>query len=309
MKALVTGGAGFIGSTLVRRLLAEGGNVVVLDDFSTGRRSNLTGLDVQVHELDIREPRVTEAIAGGKPDVVFHLAAQMDVRVSVRDPLLDAEINVLGGLRVIEGARLAGAKVVFASSGGTIYGDPDPSLLPITESAPSAPMSPYGLTKRAFGEYLALYGRLHALRYTALALPNVYGPRQRHDGEAGVVSIFAGKMLTGGRCTIFGDGSQTRDYVFVDDVVDAFFRSASAGDQQLLNIGSGAETSVLDIHKAVAIATGASSAPIFAAERPGEVARSCLDPGAARVALGWSATTDLMTGITRVVDCLREGQV
>ena len=213
MKALVTGGAGFIGCTLVDRLLAEGHAVDVIDDLSSGSLANLAesradrSNRLSFHQLDIRQPGVIELIERRAPEVVFHLAAQADVRVSVARPVFDAEVNVIGSLNVLEGARAAGArKVVFASSGGTIYGDPDASELPVKESHPQHPVSPYGVAKKVVGDYLHAYRELHDLEYTALALANVYGPRQDPHGEAGVVAIFAGRLLAGQPCTIFGDG-------------------------------------------------------------------------------------------------------
>src|SRR5688500_15642487 len=219
MRALVTGGAGFIGSTLVDRLLAEGHTVDVVDDLSTGTLANLAearasrAVGVTFHQIDIRSPDVTGLIARRKPEVVFHLAAQMDVRVSVARPVFDAEVNIVGSLNVLEGARQAGTrKVVFASSGGTIYGAPDESALPVTETHEQRPISPYGVAKKAVGDYLYAYRELHDLEFTALALANIYGPRQNPHGEAGVVAIFARRLLAGEPCTIFGDGGKTRDY-------------------------------------------------------------------------------------------------
>ncbi|CAN5732894.1 UDP-glucose 4-epimerase [soil metagenome] len=255
MRALVTGGAGFIGSTLVDRLLAEGHAVDVVDNLSTGSLANLADAradrrhELSVHQLDIRSPELVDLLVRRRPEVVFHLAAQADVRVSVARPVFDAEVNVVGSLNVLEGARAAGArKVVFASSGGTIYGDPDPADLPVTEAHPQQPVSPYGVAKKVVGDYLHAYRVLHGLEFTALALANVYGPRQDPHGEAGVVAIFAGKLLAGEPCTIFGDGSQTRDFVYVDDVVDAFVRAASRGTGVLCNIGTATETSVLHLY-------------------------------------------------------------
>ncbi|MGH9056509.1 MAG: NAD-dependent epimerase/dehydratase family protein, partial [Acidimicrobiales bacterium] len=249
MKALVTGGAGFIGSSLVDRLLAEGHSVDVVDNLSTGSLSNLAearrapGRRMTFHQLDVRSPDLAELANRCRPEVVFHLAAQADVRVSVSDPLFDADVNVMGSLRVLEAARFCGAKkVVFASSGGTIYGDPDPSDLPVKESHPQRPLSPYGVAKKAVGDYLFAYRQLHELEFTALALANVYGPRQDPNGEAGVVAIFAGRLLAGQPCAVYGDGAQTRDFVFVDDVVDAFARAAGRGGGLILNVGTGVET-------------------------------------------------------------------
>ncbi|HWC12315.1 MAG TPA: NAD-dependent epimerase/dehydratase family protein, partial [Acidimicrobiales bacterium] len=257
MRALVTGGAGFIGSTLVDRLLAEGHAVDVVDDLSTGSLANLAearanpNYELTFHRLDIRSPGLAELMAYRRPEVVFHLAAQADVRVSVERPAFDAEVNVIGTVNVLEGARAAGTrKVVFAASGGTLYGDP--TDLPVRETAPQRPLSPYGVSKKAGGDYLAAYRELHGLEYTALALGNVYGPRQDPHGEAGVVAIFAGLLLSGQQCTVFGDGEQTRDFIFVDDVVDAFARAASRGDGLLVNVGTGRETSVNTLYSVMA---------------------------------------------------------
>ncbi len=309
MRVLVTGGAGFIGSTLVDRLLAEGHAVDVVDDLSTGSLTNLAEAradrnhQLSVHQLDVRSPEVVDLVARRKPEVVFHLAAQADVRVSVARPVFDAEVNVIGSLNVLEAARAAGArKVVFASSGGTIYGDPDPADLPVTEAHPQRPVSPYGVAKKVVGDYLHAYRVLHGLEFTALALANVYGPRQDPHGEAGVVAIFAGKLLAGEACTIFGDGRQTRDFVYVDDVVDAFVRAAGRGSGVLCNIGTATETSVLRLYEVMAAAAGRSdAAPVFAPERPGELARSALDPARARLHLAWEPWTTLEDGAAAVL--------
>lgn len=313
-RALVTGGAGFIGSTLVDRLLAEGWSVDVVDNLWSGAPANLedarrvaSGSDaLTFHHIDIRDPGVVELIERRRPEVVFHLAAQADVRVSVSRPAFDAEVNVIGSINVIEGARRAGArKVVFASSGGTIYGEPAPDLLPVDETHPQQPVSPYGVAKKVVGDYLLAFRQLYGLDYTSLALANVYGPRQDPNGEAGVVAIFAGKLLAGEPCTIFGDGSQTRDYVFVDDVVDAFIRSADAGGGERFNIGTGKETSVNNLYASMARATGATEPAIFADARPGELARSSLNPAKAMSMLGWSPSTDLDSGTAAVLSWFR----
>lgn len=309
MRALVTGGAGFIGSTLVDRLLAEGHAVDVVDDLSSGSLANLADArsdpdhDFQFHRLDIRDASVADLVERRRPEVVFHLAAQIDVRVSVADPVLDAMINVVGSLNVLEGARRAGTrKVVFASSGGTIYGDPGGDALPIKESQPQIPISPYGVAKKAVGDYLAAYRELHQLDYTALALANVYGPRQDPHGEAGVVAIFAGRLLSGEPCTIFGDGAQTRDYVYVDDVVDSFVRAGEKGGGLVINIGTGVETSVNDLYGTMARVAGVDRAAVFAPAREGEVPRSALDASRAAMQLGWTPWTDLATGSAAVLD-------
>lgn len=312
MRALVTGGAGFIGSTLVDRLLAEGHAVDVIDDLSSGSLANLADAranrdhELKLHQIDIRDPSVVELIARRQPEVVFHLAAQADVRVSVARPVFDAEVNVIGSLNVIEGARQGGArKVVFASSGGTIYGEPDSSELPVRETHPQHPISPYGVAKKVVTDYLFAYRTLHGLEFTSLALANVYGPRQDPHGEAGVVAIFAGLLLEGKPCTIFGDGRQTRDFVYVDDVVDAFVRAADRGSGLTCNIGTGQETSVNELYATMAEAAGVDEPPIHAPARPGELARSALDPSRAGIHLGWEPWTDLRTGVTEVLAWFR----
>jgi UDP-glucose 4-epimerase len=311
VRTLVTGGAGFIGSTLVDRLLAEGHSVDVVDDLSAGSLANLADARAvpehrfTFHRLDVRSPEVADLVERRRPEVVFHLAAQADVRVSVERPAFDAEVNVVGTINVLEGARRAGTrKVVFAASGGTLYGEPQD--LPVKESHPQRPLSPYGVAKKAAGDYLAAYRDLHQIEYSALALANVYGPRQDPHGEAGVVAIFAGRLLAGEPCTIFGDGQQTRDFVYVDDVVDAFARAAEKGGGLLLNVGTGVETSVNELYATMAAAAGIDVPAQLAPARPGELARSALDPGRAEIHLGWRPWTDLATGTGEVLRWFRE---
>ncbi len=312
MRTLVTGGAGFIGSNLVDRLLAEGHAVEVVDDLSSGKLSNLADAradrdhDFSFHQMDICDPAVSELIERREPEVVFHLAAQIDVRVSVTDPAKDARINVMGTLNVLEGARRAGTrKVVFASSGGTIYGDVDSEDLPVTEAHPQRPVAPYGVSKKVATDYMHAYRELHQLEYTSLALANVYGPRQDPHGEAGVVAIFAGRLLAGERCKIFGTGEQTRDYVYVDDVADAFVRAADRGSGLLCNIGTGTETSVNQLYRAMADSAGVAEEPEYAPARVGELDRSCLDASRARLHLGWEPFTTLDEGTAAVIEWFR----
>jgi UDP-glucose 4-epimerase len=281
----------------------------VLDDLSSGSLAHLAEAradrtnKLNFHQIDVREPQIVELIARRAPEVVFHLAAQADVRVSVARPAFDAEVNVVGTVNVLEGARTAGArKVVFASSGGTIYGEPGSAALPVKESHPQAPLSPYGITKRVGFDYLNVYRQLHGLEFTALALANVYGPRQDPRGEAGVVAVFASRLLAGEPCTIFGDGEQTRDFVYVDDVVDAFVRAADRGDGLLINVGTGTETSVNTLYRTMAQEAGVDRPAATAAARPGELQRSSLDPTRARQQLGWRWWTSLDEGATRVLD-------
>ena len=309
---MVTGGAGFIGSTLVDRLLAEGHEVDVVDDLSSGSLVNLAearasgGRALTIHQLDIRLPDVVELIARRRPEVVFHLAAQADVRVSVERPAFDAEVNVLGSVNVLEGARAAGSgRVVFAASGGTLYGEPAPEDLPVRESQAHRPLSPYGVSKKAVLDYLVAYRELHALEFAAVALANVYGPRQDPHGEAGVVAIFANHLVAGTPVTIYGDGEQTRDFVYVDDVVDAFVRAATKGGGLICNIGTGGETSVNELYRVMAGGAGVEAAPVYAPMRPGELLRSSLDIERAAIQLGWQPWTELPAGTRAVLDAVR----
>ena len=312
MHVMVTGGAGFIGSNLVDRLLAESHTVDVVDDLSAGSLANLSDARASasraltVHQLDIRSDELTEVMARRRPEVVFHLAAQADVRVSVERPVFDADVNILGTLRVLQGARAAGSsKIVFAASGGTLYGESDPSELPLKESHPRRPLSPYGVSKMAAIDYLVAYRELHALDFCALALANVYGPRQDPHGEAGVVAIFAAKLLAGEAVTIFGDGEQTRDFVYVDDVVDAFVRAGTRGGGLVLNIGTGEEVSVNHLARTMGERSGVSLSPAHAPARPGELRRNSLDPERAGIHLGWHAWTTLGDGVDAVLDHTR----
>ena len=293
------------------RLLAEGHTVDVVDNLSKGSLGNLaearsvgTGR-FNFHQLDVRSADLVDLMSRRKPEVVFHLAAQADVRVSVADPVLDADINILGSLRALEGARQSGArKVVFASSGGTIYGDAE--RLPIKESQAQKPLSPYGVAKKTVGDYLHVYRELYGLEYTALALANVYGPRQDLHGEAGVVAIFSGRLLGGEPCMIFGDGKQTRDFVFVDDVVDAFSRAGDRGSGLLCNVGTGVETSVNELYAAMARNAGVKVAATYLPARAGELQRSSLDPSRAGMHLGWKSWTTIDKGTAAVLDWTRK---
>jgi UDP-glucose 4-epimerase len=313
MRTLVTGGAGFIGSNLVDRLLVEGHEVDVVDDFSTGSLSNLAdarasaGRALTIHHLDISAPAVIELMARRRPELVFHLAAQADVRVSVARPAFDATVNIVGSLNILEGARQAESeRVVFAASGGTLYGEPAPEDLPVRESHPQQPLSPYGVAKKAVIDYLVAYREVHALEFCALALSNVYGPRQDPHGEAGVVAIFAERILRGEPVTIFGDGEQTRDFVFVDDVVDAFVRGATRGGGLVCNVGTANETSVNQLLGTMAAQRGAEVTPVVAPARPGELRRSSLDNERAAIQLGWRPWTELTDGTRAVLEFLGE---
>ena len=307
MHILVTGGAGFIGSTLVDALLARGDTVDAVDDLSTGSLRNLRGAEgygssFRFEQIDIRSPGFTTFSEHRRPEVIFHLAAQPSVVVSVDDPIRDAEVNVIGSLRVLEAAAVSRArKVVFAASGGTLYGDLPESSLPISEVLPHAPTSPYGISKMVVLNYLSAYQQMRGLDFTALALANVYGPRQDPHGEAGVVAIFASNLVHARRSTIFGDGEQTRDFVYVDDVVDAFVRAILFGSTRILNIGTGIQTSVNALYRALAAAVGSDDEPIHGPSRTGEVRASALDPSEAGAVLGWEPHILVGEGAKRVL--------
>jgi UDP-glucose 4-epimerase len=308
MNSLVTGGAGFIGSNVVDGLVARGDTVTVVDDLSTGKQENLTQAEQQgarLRHLDIRDAdAVSQAIGEAQPDVIFHLAAQIDVRKSVADPAFDARTNVEGTVNVLTAAQRHGVKrVVNTSTGGAIYGEG--RQIPAPESHPVAPEAPYGLSKFCAEQYCEIFTRLHGLSTVSLRYGNVYGPRQDPLGEAGVIAIFCGKLLEGGTPLIFGDGKQTRDYVYVGDVVDANLRAAGADTTGAVNIGRGVQTSVLDIVDALGRHSGNGFAPEHAPERPGEVQHIALDPSRARDELGWEAKVGLDEGLERTLASLR----
>ena len=307
-RAMVTGGAGFIGANLVDRLIDDGAEVLVVDNLHSGKLERLSDArasgHVQVHQLDIRDPGLEDVVARFGPEVIFHLAAQIDVRASVDDPASDAAINVAGTVNVLAAAVGAGVdRFVFASSGGAIFGEA--SKVPTTERSPRAPLAPYGVSKLVVDEYLKYFRRAHGLNYAALGFSNVYGPRQDPAGEAGVVAIFTRMLLDGKRPTVFGDGTQQRDYVFVEDVTDACVRAAAFNGGAYLNIGTGVGTSVNQLLEMLRVLTGKSVDPKFAPARPGEVHRSILAAGAASRKLGWRPWTSLEEGLSRTVDWFR----
>jgi UDP-glucose 4-epimerase len=310
MKCLVTGGAGFIGSNLVDALLARGDEVTVVDNLSTGRRGNLdealeTG--AELFELDIRDAAALAALfAERQPQTVFHLAAQIDVRKSLEDPAFDAAVNVGGTANLLEAARAAGSgRVVFVSTGGAIYGEGEGQQLPLDESTAIAPFSAYGQSKFAAEGYLALYERLYGTSTMALRLGNVYGPRQDPLGEAGVIAIFCGLLRSGGRPTVYGDGTQTRDYIYVGDVVAAVLAAAESEVTGPVNIGTGRETSVLELAEALGRLGGAENfEPEFAPPRAGEVQRITLDATRAERELGWRPLTSLDEGLAFTLESI-----
>ena len=312
MRVLVTGGAGFIGSNLTDRLLEEGHEVTVVDDLSTGKLHNLhqarrnPDLPLSFQRVDITSTALERVVAKAEPEVVLHLAAQIDVRRSVEDPVHDAMVNLVGTVNVLEASRRHGVrKIVITSSGGCIYGEPDEADLPISETYDGHPESPYGASKRAVEEYLYAYEALYGLRWTSLALANVFGRRQDPRGEAGVVSMFGGRMLAGEPVTIYGDGEQTRDFVFVDDVVHAFVLAMDRGDGSRFNIGTGERTTVNALFAALAELTGYDQPAQYGPERHGELRHISLDTRLAAAELGWKPWTTLTEGLSETVAWLR----
>ncbi len=291
MRAIVTGGAGFIGSHVVDALVARGDEVAVVDSLVHGKAENVSS-GATLHVRDVREP-LDDLFDEVRPEAVFHLAAQADVRVSVEDPVGDATINVLGTVRVLENAHRHGAQVVFASTGGAIYGE---CAEPAREDKPCEPLSPYGTAKLAGEEYLRMYNRLYDARHIALRYGNVYGPRQDPHGEAGVVAIFLGALARGEQATIFGDGNQTRDYVYVGDVARAT-TSTLGQDRGVFNVGTGRETSVVELYELCARVAGSDTKAEHAPARLGELQRSFLDTGLAASELGFTAMVELEDGL------------
>ena len=303
MRVLVCGGAGFIGSHLVERLSAQGEEVVVVDDLSHGKTVNL-GPDVELIRLDITDPRLVDAIAAARPEVVVNLAAQIDVRVSVAEPLRDASTNILGTVAVLEAARRAGARKVVLASSVAIYGPP--RVLPVTEETPTNPLSPYAVSKLTGELYLRQYQQLHGLDTTTLVLTNTYGPRQDPHGEAGVVAIFVHAMLAGQPTRVFGDGANSRDYLYVTDAVDAFVRACGPVASGLrLNLGTGVAVTDLDLNRAVARAVGGAPEPEYAPPRLGDLPHMVVDAARAREVLGWKPRTSLDEGIGHTVAAMR----
>ena len=306
MRTLVTGGAGFIGSHLVEAISAEGHQVAVVDNLSTGSLDNLAGLAAAlrypaIYQTDVAHQRLAEVFDDFKPEAVFHLAAQVDVRVSVDQPGVDARTNILGSVNVLENcARTGVRKIIFASSGGAVYGDP--RALPVTEDHLCVPMSPYGLTKYAVEHYLRIFAETKGLDYAAMRLANVYGPRQEGGEQNGVVTIFTRAMLSGRPCRIFGDGEQLRDYVYVSDVVAAFVAGLDPRARGAYNVGTGVGTSVNQVFAELARATGYSTPAVYTDPRPGEVRHIYLSAARIQRELGWRPKVDFAAGVRRTVE-------
>lgn len=304
MKILVTGGAGFIGSHVVDRFVREGHQVVVVDNLSMGRREYVNP-GAKLYALDIRSPRLAEVFEAERPEVVDHHAAQMDLRRSVRDPAFDAQVNILGSLNLLECCRRVGVKrLLFASTGGAIYGDG--ALLPTPEDHPTRPASPYGISKLAVEHYLACWEAVHGIRAFALRYANVYGPRQNPAGEAGVVAIFAHRLVAGTEAVINGDGEQTRDYVYVGDVAEANLRALERRElSAVVNIGTGVETSVNEVFRGLARAADVRGKVSHAPAKAGEQRRSALESGLAKRLLDWTPQVGLDEGLRRTVEYFR----
>ncbi|WP_433434044.1 NAD-dependent epimerase/dehydratase family protein [Nonomuraea sp. CA-141351] len=308
MRVLVTGGAGFIGSNLVDRLLAEGHDVDVVDDLSSGSRGNLAEAvesdRFRLHVLDVLDPALIGLVAELQPEVVCHLAAQISVRKSVADPRRDARVNVEGTAAVLSAAHEGRArKVVFASS-VAVYGRP--AAIPVPGDAPTDPRSPYAASKLSGETYLAAFRALYGIEYTTLVLSNVYGPRQSPEGEAGVVAIFTDALLSGTPTVVYGDGAQTRDYIYVDDVIDGFVKACGQqGDGQRFNLGTGIQTTDRRLHSLIADAAGAQDHPGFAPPRPGDLPAMAVDPVPAHEGLRWQPRIDLPTGVKKTVEWAR----
>lgn len=305
MKVLVTGGAGFIGSHVCDGFLADGHEVSVIDDLSRGRAGRLPET-VELHRVSVLDaPRLAEVVAAIEPELICHLAAQVDVRESVADPRNDADVNVIGTVNVLEAARVVGARVLFASTGGAIYGEDAP--VPSPETALSAPGSPYGVAKYCAEQYLGLYNRLFGTEHAVLRFANVYGPRQPAYGEAAVIPVFCSNGIQGKPLTIYGDGKQTRDFVYVGDVVAAFMAASAYGKAGVWNIGTGIELNVLELAEGVVRLTGGRSELVFAPPRAGELARSALACERAAQDLGWRPAMSLADGLQTVVSWFESG--
>lgn len=305
-RCIVTGGAGFIGSHLCEALAARGHEVIAIDNLASGdhRVRHLEAAGIRLERLDIRDEAATDLVAAYRPEHIFHLAAQASVPVSVARPVYDAEVNIIGSLRLLEGAAQTGSRFIFSTSGGCIYGEQH--RFPIPEDASGIPDSPYGVSKKSLSDYLHFYAGTYGLPYVNLALANVYGPRQDATGESGVVAIFGTHLLRGEPCSIFGDGKQTRDYVYVGDVANACIAAMEGGDGELINVGTGIETPLLDLYSAIADAAGTPDAePVFEPPRKGDLLRSALDVQKAKIVLGWEPLIELEDGVKLTVEAIR----
>jgi len=299
-KVLVTGGAGFIGSHITDKLIEKGHQVVVIDNLSTGKKENLNN-KAKFYEADICNSEISQILRKEKPEIVFHFAAQIDVRKSVKDPIQDAKTNILGSLNLLQNCKEIKVKsFTFASSGGAIYGNTD--VIPTPETHPENPESPYGICKLIIEKYLHFYKETFGLNYTALRLANIYGPRQDSKGEAGVIAIFCDKMLKNEKVVINGDGEQTRDFVYVDDVVNVALLSMEQKKSDIYNIGTGKETNINEIFRKIKKLTGSNCEEVYAMGKSSEQKRSCLDYSKAKQELGWQPEYDLERGLQETIN-------
>jgi len=300
MKILVTGGAGFIGSNLVDRLIADGYKVIVVDNLSTGKKENINE-KAKFYKVDILSPKIFEIFQKEKPEIVFHLAAQINVRKSIENPIEDAKTNILGSLNIFEASKkFKVKKIIFTSTGGAIYGSA--KIIPTPENYPPKPQSPYGIAKLTIENYLDFYKKVYKIDYLSLRLSNVYGPRQDPKGEAGVVAIFIDKLLKGKRPTIFGSGEQTRDFIFVADVVEALIKSINyKGKEKIFNVGTGIETSINKLFKLISKILKKKISPKYAPEKPGEIKRSCLAISKIKKELKWRPKYNLEEGLKETI--------
>ena len=306
MKTLITGGAGFVGSHLVDKLIKEGQSVVIVDDLSTGKKENVNS-EAKFYQLDIQSPEIENVFLAEKPEIVFHLAAQVDLRKSVESPIENAKINILGSLNVLENCRKFGVKkIIFASSGGVIYGEAE--KIPTSESALEAPLSPYGVEKLAVEKYLKFYRKSFGLSSISLRFANIYGPRQNSKGESGVVAIFTDKILNGESPIIYGEGNQTRDYLYVEDAVSALSESGReqfSAASGIFNVGTGQETSVDEIYEIIAGKTNQEIEPKKEAEKKGDLQRSCLNCSLIKKELNWEPKFNLEEGLEKTINWFR----
>jgi len=308
-KILVTGGAGFIGSHLVDALIEKGHKVVVVDNLSTGKKENINK-KAKFYKIDICSPKIGEIFKKEKPEICFHFAAQINVRKSVEDPIFDAKVNILGSLNVIQNfinsqkSKIKNLKFIFASTGGAIYGDA--TKIPTPENYPANPISPYGIAKLTVENYLKFYKENFGLKFISLRFSNVYGPRQDPKGEAGVVAIFIEKLLKGERPIIFGNGNQTRDFIFVEDVVSACLKTMEyKGKKEIFNIGTGIETSINELYKIISELLKTKIKPKYAPQKPGDLKRSCLDISLTKKELKWVSKFSLKEGLQKTIESLK----
>lgn len=292
---MVTGGAGFIGSNLIDILISHGYSIAVIDDLSTGNKDNLPE-NIRLHRVDVRSAAVHRIFDIEKPKYLFHLAAQLNVRRSVSDPAFDADVNVMGVINLLQSARDAGVeKIIFTSTGGAIYGEQE--YFPADEKHPTNPDSPYGITKLTSEKYIQFFYKTYGLKYNIFRLANIYGPRQSVIGEAGVVAVFYDRMLAGEEAVINGDGNQTRDFVYVGDVVNALVKAIDHEECDIFNIGTSKETSILELFRTMREISGSNQREKFGAAKSGEQLRSVITYDRAREKLGWEPVTDLKTGL------------